>query len=240
MAILSRVDVVSKLQNYRDALRSSKLILEEVHAILNKEENRDIRIKSQLDSESEILENNFNFDLLNTESIFHINQIKKICIDYRLRFLSTTYFKGDFPQKTINKIKLIETQHQIQIKGYRIIAPSKLFKLKNADDPLLFAPIGNNYFYLIDKWGKNLHPLRKYLMLPFKNLRNLILLVLLLSLLVTSLLPIRLFTTNPDKATFWLLYMFVFKMIGSIVIFYGFALGKNFNHAIWNSKYFNA
>jgi len=25
-----------------------------------------------------------------------------------------------------------------------------------------------------------------------------------------------------------------------VVIFYGFALGKNFNPAIWKSKYFNA
>ena len=29
----------------------------------------------------------------------------------------------------------------------------------------------------------------------------------------------------------------MFKAIASIVLFYGFALGKNFNPAIWNSKY---
>jgi len=34
-----------------------------------------------------------------------------------------------------------------------------------------------------------------------------------------------------------MVYFFMFKAIAAIVLFYGFALGKNFNPAIWNSKY---
>ena len=37
-----------------------------------------------------------------------------------------------------------------------------------------------------------------------------------------------------------LLFLFMFKAVGGIVLFYGFAKGKNFNNAIWNSKYYNA
>ena len=48
------------------------------------------------------------------------------------------------------------------------MAPSKLFKLKNADDPLLFASLGSDYFYLIDKWGNDLSYFRKISMWPFK------------------------------------------------------------------------
>mgnify|MGYP006897565197 CR=1 FL=1 len=33
---------------------------------------------------------------------------------------------------------------------------------------------------------------------------------------------------------------FIFKAIAAVVLYYGFAAGKNFNTAIWNSKYFNA
>ncbi|WP_395062778.1 hypothetical protein [Flavobacterium sp.] len=36
------------------------------------------------------------------------------------------------------------------------MAPSKAFNLKKYDDPLLFAPIGNDYYYLIHKWGNDL------------------------------------------------------------------------------------
>jgi hypothetical protein len=34
-----------------------------------------------------------------------------------------------------------------------------------------------------------------------------------------------------------MLFFFMFKAIASIVLFYGFALGKNFNPAIWNNRY---
>ena len=105
--------------------------------------------------------NSFNIDKANSDSIFHISQIKKICINYRLRFLDTKYFKGDYPQEVITKIKNIENEHDTVLDGFKIIAPSKLFELNEADDPLLFAPMGNGYYYLIHKWGKDLHPLRK-------------------------------------------------------------------------------
>lgn len=130
--------------------------------------------------------------------------------------------------------------HQTQLKGFKIIAPSKLFKLEDKDDPLLFAPIGNNYYYLIHKWGNDLNPLRKWFAWPFKNMVNLIVLVLLISYLTTLLVPEGLFSKKSSTAEFFLIFFFMFKCIASIVIFYGFALGKNFNPAIWKSKYFNA
>ena len=34
-----------------------------------------------------------------------------------------------------------------------------------------------------------------------------------------------------------MLYFFMFKAIASIVLYYGFALGKSFNPAIWNNRY---
>src|SRR5690606_19200141 len=116
-----------------------------------------------------------------------------------------------------------------QIRGFRIIAPSKVFKLENADDPLLFAPIGNDYFYLIHKWGNDLHPLRKLLVLPFKNFLNLTALILIVSYVTTELLPMWLFAREGDSSMFWLLFIFIFKMVGGITLFYGVALGKNFN-----------
>ena len=39
----------------------------------------------------------FKLDKINSDRIFHISDIKKICIDYRLRFLDFNLFKGHVP-----------------------------------------------------------------------------------------------------------------------------------------------
>ena len=105
--------------------------------------------------------NDFELKQLNNKNIFHISDIKKTCIDYRLRFLNSKYFKGDIPKKTQTKLKDFKREHRLNSLDIKIMAPSKLFKLKNADDPLLFCNLGNDYFYLIDKRGNDLNYFRK-------------------------------------------------------------------------------
>ena len=216
------------------------LILEEVYGILKQDDEREERINDQISKKFGRAINAFNFDLLETGRIYHLDQIKKISIDYRLRFLDAGYFKGEIPATAISEIKRLEIDHNIEIEGYKILAPSKLFRLEDKDDPLLFAPIGNNYYYLIHKWGNDLHPLRKLFAWPFKSVANLALVVLLVSYLCTLLIPDGLFSKSGSSTEFWIIFFFMFKSLASVVIFYGFALGKNFNPAIWNSKYFNA
>ncbi|NDV16616.1 hypothetical protein GO009_11325 [Muricauda sp. TY007] len=234
------INIERKLQNRRDKKWDSEQILAEVQQILSEDSKKEEQIAHQLGSKTNVSANDFDFDLLETEKIFHIDQIKEICIDYRLRFLNSSYFKGEIPQEAISKIKQLEATHNTKVKGFKIMAPSKLFKLEDKDDPLLFAPIGNDYYYLIHKWGNDLHPLRKLFAWPFKNIANLVVVVLLISYLVTLMVPEGLFSKKSTTAEFWIIYFFMFKCIASIVIFYGFALGKNFNPAIWKSKYFNA
>ena len=186
-----------------------------------------------------IAHNQFDFDQLETNRIFHRETIKNICINYRLRFLDLSYFKADVPLEAINKIKALEKSHDTDIRHMKIVAPSKLFKLKNADDPLLFVPIGNDYYYLIHKWGNNLHPLRRLLMWPFKNIITSLLSIVFLSLFLTSLMPLTLFSAEPNWSDFLLIFLFMFKSIAAVVIYYAFASGKNFSRAIWDSSYYN-
>lgn len=181
--------------------------------------------------------NVFDFDQLETRKIFHLSQIKKVCIDYRLRFLDIKYFKGNLPKEAIEKITQLEKDHQTTLDGFKIMAPSVLFRLKKTDDPLLFVPLGNNYFYLIHKWGNDMSFFRKTWAWPFKNIWNLLITILVVSFFATLITPYQIFTKNPSASTFWMLYFFMFKAIASIVLFYGFALGKNFNPAIWNNRY---
>jgi len=234
---LKRTNIADKLEKIRDSTVTEQDILANVYAFLNCDEEHEKRIQQNISRDSNAIVNAFNIDLLESNNIFHIDQIKKICIDYRLRFLSVSFFKSEIPAEAISRIKKLEELHGFEIQGYKIIAPSKLFKLKDKDDPLLFAPIGNEYYYLIHKWGRDLHPLRKMLVWPFKNIVNLILLVVFVSYITTLLVPNGLFSRNNSTAEFWIIFFFMFKCIASVVIFYGFALGKNFNPAIWRSKY---
>ena len=238
--MLPRTNIEEKLHILRNQTAQEEIILDEVYELLRQDQESEDRITANISGNMLIPENDFDFDLLETKNIFHIDQIKNICINYRLRFLDTKYFKGQIPAEAISKIKRLEKEHNTEIKGYKIIAPSKLFKLEDKDDPLLFAPIGNGYYYLVHKWGNDLNSLRRILVWPFKNIINLSVLVVLMSYLATLLVPEGLFSKSSSTAEFWIIFFFMFKSIAAVVIFYGFALGKNFNPAIWNSKYFNA
>ncbi len=179
----------------------------------------------------------FDFDLLDAANIYHITHIKRLCVNYRLRFLDAAYFKAEFPGKTLLKIRNLEQQHHTRLSNFKIVAPSRLMRLKNPDNPLLFVPMGNEYYYLIDRWGNDLHPMRKFMVIPLKNPVSLIIFITALSAVVTLLLPLKVFSPEATFQNFGILFLFIFKMLASIIVFYGVALGKNFSEVIWNSRY---
>ena len=214
-----------------------KVALDKIRAYEFTANEQETALKTLYDSFEIRTTNAFNFDLLDRNKIYHLEQIKKVSINYRLRFLDLKYFKNILPESAHQDIQQLEALHETHLSGFKIMAPSALFRLEKADDPLLFAPLGNDFYYLVHKWGNDLHPLRRLMMLPFKNIWNLLGLVLAISFVVTEIMPKNLFTKSPDASTYWMLLFFNFKAIASVVLFYGFALGKNFNPAIWNNKY---
>lgn len=238
--LLPKTNIEKELGLLQKEQRPTSELLQEVYAILDGNKKIAKTVVSDIKESKTSQGNAFDLDLLETDKIYHLDQIQRICIDYRLRFLNVKYFKGKIPQAAYTKIGQLEASHGITIEGYKVMAPSKLFKLEDKDDPLLFAPIGNGYYYLIHKWGNDLHPLRKALVWPFKNIINLTITTLVISYFAALLVPDGLFTKESSATEFWIIYFFMFKSIAAVVIFYGFALGKNFNPAIWNSKYFNA
>ncbi len=238
--LFNRTNIEEKLQCQRQKNFTPEDILTAVKHIIEDDNKVESRIEKTLTSGKFTDRNSFNFELLESDKIYHIDNIKKICIDYRLRFLDSKYFKGKLPYEAISKIKGLEKDHDTELKGFKIIAPSKLFKLENADDPLLFAPIGNGYYYLIHKWGNDLNPFRKLLMWPYKGFGNLIFTTFIVSLIATALFPEGIFSNEPNASQAGMIFFFMFKSIAAMVLYYGFAAGKNFNYAIWDSKYFNA
>lgn len=227
--ILDPVNVSEKLNKAQSSLFKEQELLDEVYAILNNGTN----------SSSGIVKapNTFDFDSLDHKAIYHISAIKKTCVDYRLRFLDAKLFKNNLPEEAELKIKKLENQHNTKLENLKIMAPSKLFRLKNPDDPLLFVPLGNDYYYLIHKWGNDLNPLRKLLVAPFKNFGNLLFASLVLSFFITCLVHVNELATTFSSGRFLILFLFMFKSVVGIVIYYAFSQGKNVSAEIWNSKY---
>ena len=234
--LLKKTNIHDKL--YREEFKNAdERVIDWVNELISNNSGPNERILNNLAATSGDDQIDFNFDLLDRHRIFHEKSIKKICIDYRLRFLDSRYFKGKFPQEALSEIKRLEQEHETHLSGFKIMAPSKLFVLSKTDDPLLFAPMGNGYYYLIHKWGNDLHPLRKLMMWPFKNFENLIFTILLSSILATALVPDGLFTKEQSFSQDVMVFFFMFKSIAAVVLYYGFAAGKNFNTAIWRCQY---
>ena len=236
--LLNKLNIEKKLLSERRKFKSETTILEEVKAIFSKNEDDREKIVNSLKKKSSTKPNQLLFNLLQTDKIFHLEQIKTICIDYRLRFLDSSLFKNTIPDEAISEIRRIEKNHKTTLEGFKIVAPSKAFHLLNYDDPLLFVPIGNGYYYLIHKWGEDMNPLRKLLVLPIKNLWNFMVFSIMVSAIVTLLVP----TTNLSKSVPLapiIVFLFAFKSIVAVFLYYFFMVGKNFNSEIWQRKYYN-
>lgn len=234
--LLKQKTLVGELISERNKFGLKNSILHEVRAILVQNDLEREAISLKLKSKSSTNTNNFNFDLLETDNIFHVSQIKTICIDYRLRFLDSGLFKNEIPSEAISKIRNLEKNHDTKLEGFKIVAPSKTFELENYDDPLLFAPIGNNYYYLIHQWGNDLDRLRKLKVLPFKNLMNFVLFCVIISLGLTFLMPTEKLAQTVPLAPV-LFFLFLLKGVIASLSYYFFLSGKNFNSEIWNRKF---
>lgn len=239
--MLSKINIEKELRSKRKKRTTPDTIIEEVSKILQENDDEREAIKKRLHTKNTVKKSIFNLNLLEAENIFHEEDIKNICVTYRLRFLDSKYFKGEFPEEAISKIRVLEKQHNTTLSQLKVVAPAKLLKLENADDPLLFASMGNGFYYLIHTWGNDLNPFRKWLMWPYRNFDNLLITIFLISILLTALTPMEAFTKGVVSQTEYLLmFLFMFKAVAGVVLFYGFAKGKNFNNAIWNSNYYNA
>lgn len=236
--LLNTINLERELLTRRKKFKSEKAIMEEVKAIFAKNDFERNKIHETLQEKSSTIQNDLNFDLLDTDKIFHLEQIKKICIDYRLRFLDSNIFKNEIPEEAVTKIRILQKEHNTTLNGFKIIAPSKSFHLLNYDDPLLFVPIGNDYYYLIHKWGKEMNSLRKWVVLPFKNLWYFTVTSILISILISMLVPENNLSKTVPLASV-IVFLFAFKSIFAVFAYYFFMMGKNFNEEIWQRKYYN-
>jgi len=238
--MLSKTNIQEKLHKTRSKRISPEAILNEVILIFSEVDAERKAIEQRVSTKNKGNFPKLDFNCLDNKNIYHLNDIKNLCITYRLRFLDSNLFRGNIPEEAITKIREFENKHTIILDVLKIVAPAKLMRLENADDPLLFTALGNDYYYLLHKWGNDLHPFRKFIMWPYKCFENLVFTVFCISIILTLITPIHLLSKTEGMQEYVLLFLFIFKGVAGMVLYYGFAKGKNFNNAIWDSKYYNA
>ena len=228
---MKKVNLFEELINER----SKQITSEELRSAIKSIWSKDDQIKKSLNKKNDNKHNDLKFDKMKTRNIFHKDTIKKICVRYRLRFLDSNLFKGEYPKNITKIIGKIERNHNTTLSNFMIMAPSKLFKIKSPDDPILFVPIGNDYYYLIHKWGEEFNYLRKLMVLPFKNIDNLTIFSVLVSVLFALLG--KLFMPSLTFSEVFILFLFLVKGFIFIFFYMFFLTRRNFSESIWNSKY---
>ena len=102
--------------------------------------------------------------------VYKIEQIEKLCVDYRLRFLQSKYYTGSYDIEVAAKIKEFAKSTHSPIDEYTLgrrffmMAPQEMFELRDEKyiskaelrrqaDPAIFYQIDEKHFRLIHKWG---------------------------------------------------------------------------------------
>lgn len=230
------------LQKELQQERTKTEVLEEVYLLLDQEAQSEERIKERLKEESSRA-SFIQLDLEDCSSVFTLKQIRNVCINYRLRFLDTRYFKSVFPYEAIQKIKAFEKKYNTQLSQFKIIAPAIAFDLQNINkDPMLFAVLGKDRFLLIHQWGKDLSWTKRITAWPVKNFRNYFLTLWLVAFLFSFTMPssvmMEIMPLRELTLRCWLtVHTFIFLM--GVTLWLGLSYDKTFSNLNWDSKYYN-
>ena len=232
---MKKVNLFEELLSERNKELSSDELKSIVKNIWSNHDSKKDQVRLSLDKKNNDKYNQLKFDKMESKNIFHKDTIKKICVRYRLRFLDSNLFKGEYPKNITRIITDLESKHDTSLSNFKIMAPSKLFKIKSPDDPILFVPIGNDYFYLVHKWGKEFNKLRKLMVLPFKNIDNLTIFSILVS--VFFALAGKLVMPSLTSSEVFILFLFLVKGFIFIFFYMFFLTRRNFSESNWNSKF---
>lgn len=223
-------------------LRGQERLVQEAYDILQEEQKKDDVLRAIVLSSHKPTVNHI--VRLDPERVFHVQNIRTMCIRYRLRFLDAGRFKGELPSRALYELRRLESRSDAPLGGFKVMAPASRFKLCDSDaDPMLFVPVGVDHYYLVHKWGKDLSWHRAVLAWPLRGMMQLALSMSLIAMGAAALLPTWLLTSD-TTATWWGAHRFIallwtMGICTSFTLFSWFTFFGQFSRSAWNSKYFN-
>jgi len=239
--MLERINLRLELLKERERIRQSQeRLIDEVKDVLLRAHEYEEKLQERIRKSSDIASEDFNN--LKPENIFSLPEIRNICTRYRLRFLETRYLRHPLPYEAFIHIKEFEKKQQTEIKQFSILAPAEAFRLDKKTDPLLFAHLGNDRYYLLHQWGNDLSAFRKVIMFPLRNFYTLLATIIITSFAIAFLVPKEWIVY--DEHLYPMMYnfrMFLFFLLttGSMatVFYIGITRNKELSEEAWNSKW---
>jgi hypothetical protein len=138
------------------------------------------------------------------------------------------------------KIKELEKKIGTEIQHFKILAPHEVFELKEINaDPLLFAQLSDNRFYLIHKWGNDLAWYRAIINFPFRGIGTFMISMFAIAFLFQMCIPYSWVAMDAADEFNFRLWFTIHCFIGlfSFSIFLGSFTFKGFSSSVWKSKY---
>ncbi len=172
---------------------------------------------------------------LEQSRIFELRDIHRICVKFRLRFLDTSMFIGEYPREVVQELKQLEDRYGSPVLGLQIMAPMKKFKLLDRnEDPVLLAKLEDGRYFFVAKWGKDLHWNRQVLVWPLRSFTTFFASLFAACLLISLIIP----TEMMWNIKFYVALHLFIGLFG-VCCFLGMTFNINFSDQDWNNKFFN-
>ncbi len=244
--MMKKIDLYKVLQNHQTGnteLQQEKLLIEAYNILNGTNIKSSIRENFDYSDESNVSRDLTITKVLDSKRIFSINEIKKVSIDYHLRFLDSKNYIAEIPHEVYLKCSAFELRTGTPV-DFKILTEANNFRTKYPNTQhLIFADLGNNEFYFIMKWGNPFSNLRKLTSYPFKSFETVFISVLLTALFVTLIIPSSLIITH-DKIENYIsmaraaFYFYCVIFFAAVYTYYIVALRKNLNTTEWDSASF--
>lgn len=179
------VNLHEKLRQYNEVTiekDQEELILKEANSIIESHHQSDLDIlrhigmANSIDKAQSIKTNQINYEKFG--EVYDISAIKKLAVNYRLRFLRSNKYKGSIDPLLAVKLKEFCAKNGINPElRYRdeqmfyILAPANSFNLeKRPKDPIMFYKIDSDKYAFVHKWGNDFSPIRLILKYPLRSI----------------------------------------------------------------------
>jgi hypothetical protein len=239
--MFSPVDFRQELGRLREKERRQEdLVLQEANRILQTDLFHENKILNYLNDYGRTFEHLDEEDVI-AENIFTEEEVKKLAVRHRLKFLSSSLYRSEIPYQAVLKIKDLNQKHRKDLKHFFVLAqPSAFFQSGQIPQSALFVSTNNGNYFMLHRWGGDLSWSRKFKFWPMRSFENLFATVLVIALLVTLVLPTALITLD-SKAEYWSGYraaafFHLLIFFGGFTTYLTFAFAGNFSNVVWNRK----
>lgn len=142
-------------------LRGQESLLQEVHSILEEEQKKDDILLAVVRTSQTHRENHLTG--MDPARIFDVEDIRRTCIRYRLRFYPAVSSRQRSPPQAL--LASCATRRPwpprpwAASRSWHPLACSN-WKIAKQRDPILFVPVGGGRYYLVHQWGHEIGPVR--------------------------------------------------------------------------------